>query len=426
MGGGEAGGADAGTDPGADAADVSDIPEVDYELVFDESQVLKLELEIEPADWAAMLADPNSDDYRQATLTFGDERYEGVGVRFKGNSSRWMVEPGSERYSFKIDMNRFQDGQTFHGAKKLNLNNGFNDPSLIREKLANDMFRSVGVPSPRNNFVRLYLNGAYHGLYSNVEQVDKRFLRDRFANDGGNLYKPERLGALVYKGDQLSDYGPDAAEQFDLKTNEEEADYSKLFHFMKVLDELPSSADPLADVSAVLNVDSFIAWLAANGLLVNFDSYAGRGHNYYLYENPDTGKMEFVNWDTNASFGTHNCGGRTRADQINSDVYASFCAEPWQRPMVANLLAIPELRERLDRKLEEVMDNQFTVEALDASISTWTGLIDTAVKEDPQLFFSYEEFLRAPNEDIQANQRTFIGLRPLVEERIPAVTTQIP
>jgi len=46
------------------------------------------------------------------------------------------------------------------------------------------------VPASRHTYAKLALNATYMGLFSVVEQVDKRFLKDRFGdNDEGNLYK---------------------------------------------------------------------------------------------------------------------------------------------------------------------------------------------------------------------------------------------
>lgn len=42
---------------------------------------------------------------------------------------------GTTRLSFKVDFNFFNFTQTFCGLRKLCLNNGFSDPTLIRETL---------------------------------------------------------------------------------------------------------------------------------------------------------------------------------------------------------------------------------------------------------------------------------------------------
>jgi spore coat protein CotH len=55
----------------------------------------------------------------------------------------------STRYSFKVDMNYYVDGQKLLGMKKINLNNNYKDPSYMRERLSYDMMRSLGIPTPQ-------------------------------------------------------------------------------------------------------------------------------------------------------------------------------------------------------------------------------------------------------------------------------------
>src|SRR5204863_143738 len=52
------------------------------------------------------------------------------------------------------------------------------------------LFGSVGIPAAQHTYAKLAFDNRYFGLFSFVEQVDKRFLKDHFgANDKGNLYK---------------------------------------------------------------------------------------------------------------------------------------------------------------------------------------------------------------------------------------------
>ena len=49
---------------------------------------------------------------------------------------------------------------------------------------------NAGVPSARHTYAKLAFDATYYGLFSVIEQVDKRFLKDHFGdNDRGNLYK---------------------------------------------------------------------------------------------------------------------------------------------------------------------------------------------------------------------------------------------
>jgi hypothetical protein len=96
----------------------------------------------------------------------------------------------------KVDFNFFNSSLSFRGLKKLSLNNGFSDPTYLREVLGYEVFEAMELPTPRTAFVDLYVNNTHLGLYTQVEPIDKNFLSQHFANPNGNLYKPE-IGAAT-------------------------------------------------------------------------------------------------------------------------------------------------------------------------------------------------------------------------------------
>jgi len=92
--------------------------------------------------------------------------------------------------SWKINFEPGDDDDRLVGMSRLNLKAMYNDPSQMREALAWYLFDKVGVPSSRHTYAKLAINDRYMGLFSLIEQVDRRFLKDHFGkNDRGNLYK---------------------------------------------------------------------------------------------------------------------------------------------------------------------------------------------------------------------------------------------
>lgn len=149
-------------------------------------------------DWKWLLANPMAEKYVRADFWFDGRKFSNVAVRPKGNSSLMSVAgSGSRRFSLKIDFNFFNSAQTFFGIKKLCLNNGFSDPTYIREVLGYEIFKEMGLPTPRCCFVDVYLNDEHLGVYTQVEAIDKTFLSRHFDNPYGNLYKPEIGAALL-------------------------------------------------------------------------------------------------------------------------------------------------------------------------------------------------------------------------------------
>jgi spore coat protein CotH len=112
---------------------------------------------------------------------------DSVGVRQKGFFSNWGAF-GSNKKPLKIDFGEYKD-RKYDGLKKINLANGFRDPSMLRDVMAYRVFRTMGLRAPRTSYAKVYINNQYWGLYIVVEQVDSEFIEDNFpGNSDGNLY----------------------------------------------------------------------------------------------------------------------------------------------------------------------------------------------------------------------------------------------
>jgi spore coat protein CotH len=94
--------------------------------------------------------------YLEASLTWGPFSFAKVGVRFKGNSS--YNGATTKKKPFRIKLNEFVKGQKIMGMASFNLSNGWNDPSLLREKVYNDLATDAGIVGPRANMAALYIN----------------------------------------------------------------------------------------------------------------------------------------------------------------------------------------------------------------------------------------------------------------------------
>jgi len=98
-----------------------------------------------------------------------------------GNRTLW-----APKRSWKADLTRDGQGERLAGMTTVNLKAMYNDPSQLREALAWRLFARAGVPASRHTYAKLALNATYLGLFSVIEQVEKRYLKDRFGdNDEG-------------------------------------------------------------------------------------------------------------------------------------------------------------------------------------------------------------------------------------------------
>jgi spore coat protein CotH len=165
---------------------------------FYDDRVVTVRIVMAEGDWEDMQANARAEEYERADFWCDGELVPDVAVRPKGNSSLMSVsQSGSPRMSLKVDFNFFNSARDFYGLKKINLNNGFSDPTLIREALSYDIFAEMGIPTPRTGFVDLWVNDTHLGVYTMVEQIDTTFLSNNFDDATGNLYKPEMPAAYL-------------------------------------------------------------------------------------------------------------------------------------------------------------------------------------------------------------------------------------
>lgn len=151
-------------------------------------------------------------EFRWAECDFSSdgETYKKVGVRYAGDIT-YFVSAHSLKRPLKIEFNRF-GAQQFHGLASLQLHAMPLDPAKGREVLAFSVFRAAGVPAPRTAFaeVSLTVPGKYDkvclGLYAVVEDVDRRFLADRFGTDKGLLMTPFQVRSVEHFGDTWERY----------------------------------------------------------------------------------------------------------------------------------------------------------------------------------------------------------------------------
>jgi spore coat protein CotH len=403
----------------------------EYSVVYQDNAVDMYHIIIPEANWQFLVADPGRKEYVSATFVFynngTEERYENVGVRFKGNSSLFA---SGEKKSFKIHFNEYNEEIRFHGLKKINLNNNFKDPTQMRERIGYNLFRNAGCPGSRTCHVRLYLtitgslDNEYWGIYTSVEQVNKTYLKERFGDDSGNLYKAQDHSDLCWRGWNQRDY----EKAYELKTNEIENNYANFISFINVLNNTPE-ADFKAKIEKVFNVEPFLDWLAVNTILSNLDSYAGSTRNYYVYDNPATGKFEFIPWDVNEVFGNFRMGMSTD-DMLHYDIYNPHLSSP-NRPLVSRILNVPEFKASYETRMQSIIDNYFTESKINTEIDTIANLIRNAVYDDTRKDYTNQEFEDNIEHDVDIHKPgpgggLIMGLKSFIQPRRNSIISQLP
>jgi hypothetical protein len=357
---------------------------IDYWTVFDDRRVRDVELRLTQADWDALQAAPTSKARVPAEAIVFGERLASVAASLKGNSS--ITVPGWKK-PWKIDTDYFIAGQEYRNLKQLLFHNNFADASMLREKLAYDMMRFAGVPAGHAAYVTLSLDitdddqpPIYLGVYTMVERVDAKFVDNRFGRDqgAGNLYKADAWfdqGAadLAYYGEDILRYPRPRGElAYHLQTNLDQPDYTHLIELTRILDGTDYVTDEefAAALESVFNVDGFLRYLAVIFTNLNLDTYPYTGNNYYLYDDPSTGRFQFIAWDLNNSWG--HFGG-----QFDFPLYGAPCCQgplEWA-PLFTRLLQREDYRRDYAAYVDLLTRHWFNAENVGRLASQWQTLI---------------------------------------------------
>ena len=247
--------------------------------------------------------------YVHADMEFQGQTIKDVGVRYKGNGT-WMQSMGQLKRSLKIDTNHFVKGQKFAGVTKINLHSNVTDASWMNEVLSLRLYRDAGVPAPHTAYARVYITvpGKYEkqyvGLYSIVEDIDKRFEKETFATTEGAIFKPVTPNVFADLGSDWTAY----KQTYDPKTELTDAQKKRVIDFAHLL-TAGSDAEFNERVAEFIDLDETSRYFAVTVWLSTLDSILAMGQNFYVYLDPATDKFKFMPWDLDHSFGQFPMGG---------------------------------------------------------------------------------------------------------------------
>lgn len=303
---------DAGVDLSVVLYDPDTFPRFDLEVPDESAAALRL---------VANSTDPKQDTYVKATLKYEGETVKDIGLRLKGEGS---FQKFDQKPAFKLKFDEFVTKQSFRGLRRMTLNNAYEDPSFVAERLAYEVFRALDLPAPRCNNATLYVNGVFYGVYVNVEAEDKTFLRRWFDDDGGNLYEEGQ-----------KDFVPGAETAFNLETNESKNDRTDLQTLIASI-QAAKSATFLEDIGTHLDTAQFLKFTAAEAAVNQWDMYAYTVffvNNLRIYNDPRSQKFSFVPWGMDMSMKPFRDSGKPfirlfsiarQADRPNTQVTAGI------------------------------------------------------------------------------------------------------
>ena len=394
------------------ARPVEDVEEEPAPAVAEPNANSKLpayEIRMNARHLAAMDQNPYGEELYPATFTAEGVTYENVKIRYRGAWGRtWPKKP------MKIF---FNDDKPFKGQRRLNLNSSFRDPSFIRETLAYHVYNISGSPAPLSQVVRVHLNGKFRGLYVQVEQPDKAFMK-----------RVEIKGATMVKASsrmKVSDERPfrsldEYRMHYEQENRKEEDIFPELDKFCR---ELAQNGDALAFFEKHVDLEKYINYLAATTLCQNWDGY---NKNHFLVHDTKGSKKWFViPWDLDRAIGDHWDWSFGRADlPIELGTQSSPAITGWNR-MMDRFFSHPELRRRLADRLQQLIEKEYTIEKLGPIIDQWSATISSDAALDHKRWPNVQGmgWYRNDEESLEESMKV---VKRFIEDRRKFVASQLP
>jgi len=390
---------------------------ISSQTFYNTTTIQKIEVNFSNPNWDYMLdtSKLGKEDYLMAQwVKINGVKFDSVGVRYKGNSS---YDSSRLKNPLHIELDAYKN-QSYQGYVDVKLSNCYQDPSMIREVLSYKILKNY-MHCPDANFAQVYINGAYMGLYSNIEAINKTFCGNHFYSQDG----------IFIKGN------PSVTPSSNTKCNLKKltGDSTSYFNFYEIKSDygwkqLEALCDSVTNhpntLSTILDIDRAIWMLAFNNVLLNLDSYSGAFcQNYYLYKDR-TKHYNPIVWDLNMSFGGFPFLGNlnsslgslsiTNMQNLPLNIHSGDIYWPLIQAIYNNQL----YKRMYAAHVRTILKEAFINNAYVTDYNQLKNVIDTAVLSDTRKFFSYTQFQNALNTNYSVGSYSVPGIQTLMTARM--------
>jgi spore coat protein H len=278
--------------------------------LFDAATLQEVRLVMSSRDLQALKAHFQDNTYYPVDFQWRDLKLRNAAVRSRGSGSRSGTKLG-----LQLDFNHYTSGQQFLGLKSLVLDNLWQDPAMVRERVTMKFYERMGQAAPRESFARLYINEVFAGVYGVLETITPELLQRTVGESDAYLFEYHYSGPFY--GEYLGDKLPAYAQLFEPRSHQREADtilYSPLRDLFREANE-PDDAVWRERVEAYVDLSQLVTYVAIETFLSEYDgilSPTGMS-NFYIYRPHGSTKHRFIPWDKDRTF-----------SEFNSSVVASI------------------------------------------------------------------------------------------------------
>jgi len=239
-----------------------------------------------------------------------EKSFKKVTFTLGGSSSRIF---GRQAFNLKIRGNK-----NLYGRSQFRIRSDAREATYLRSKLVCDIHNRLGLMSIAANYISLYVNDEYLGLYVLMDAPKVSWAELEYEDENTtHLYKCKSGGNVL----SVKSSGTGCVNE-----NEEATDNSEWIDFLTAVDNAQSAAD----IEDIFDVDQFLYEMAFEYLSGSWDHFLNTGHNYSMYK-PKDGKWTIIYYDFDGELGqdVSTAGFGFGGQQTNTKDYAAYSFEEW-------------------------------------------------------------------------------------------------
>ena len=273
--------------------------------------------------------------------------YSGVEIKGRGNST-WLQDKKPYRIEFSSNKNLLGLGK----AKRWVLLANYFDHSHLRNDIAFTLAEMLDTKyDKRGEFVELYFNGNYEGLYYLMQKIEIAKNSVNLRNEGGVLFELDTLHS--YEEECNVSYLKDCLVLKEIVLDDEGNRSMAIANFLDFFNEFEMAVEKkdYETIAKKIDVESFSKYFLISEFTVNPDAY---NSSFYLYKDGMDDKIHFGPiWDFDYALG--NREWIWRADDTFLSPYRDYANTGVKFKIVKDLVEIIEVNEKVSSIFREKM-----------------------------------------------------------------------
>jgi spore coat protein H len=295
-------------------------------------------------------------------------------IQVRGQFSRLSPQ---KSYTIKL----LDQAPPWQGTHTIQLNKHPYDLTRLRNKLSFDLFAALPeLTSLKTAFVQLFIDGKDMGLFTQVEHVGHRYLREHGFGEDAPLYKAERFEFL-----------PDPALKLGTDPGYSQAAFEAILSIgggggggkdhgplLAMLADLNNPRLAINDVfERHFDRKSYLTWMAVNVLLRNLDTSS---QNFYLAYSAGQRRWRFVPWDFDGGWGFYQ---QPNQAEVVLARWHDGLANWWGAVLHRRFFSEPTNLQQFRERLAQLANEFFTRERIEKLIGSYIPIVAAAIARPP-------------------------------------------